>query len=588
MAKTINGEAQIHAWVDGKEIIITESFVRGDLLLAYEEGVDCLLNSIIFGNLELMGPKTTAWNEFSSTMASAIIYLATNQKFNFSKLIFDSMIRNLGNVSGKILMYPRLEAEQDSGNIIRTQSKATPNESSFQGTSSGGGPRCQEAIGDTIAQTRVPDLEKTKTTQALEITSLKIRVKKLEKKQRSRTHKLKRLYKVSLIARMDSSEDEQSLGKDASKQERKINDIDVDEDITLVNDQDDAEMFNVNDLHVEDTNTAKLIVDATQVSVVGEVNTTSIATTVSAAATITTEIKTLAQVLVKIKTLKPKAKGIVLQEPSESITTTTTISSKKSQDKGKAIMIEELVKPKKKVQLMIDEETTKNLQDEFDEEEIIAREKAEKELEANIALIEEWDDIQAKIDADYQLAQRLQTEEQEELTIEEKATLFKELLEKRRKHFAAKAIEEKRNKPPTQAQKKIMCTYLKNVEGKKLKDLKNKTELVEGSLKRVGEELTQESAKKQKVDDDKETVELKQLMKIIPDEEKVATDVIPLVVKSPKIVNWKIHKEGKKSYYQIIRADGKSKMYMKIKYGRSNMDKKYWNGSHMTLVEYTP
>ncbi|GJU34245.1 retrovirus-related pol polyprotein from transposon TNT 1-94 [Tanacetum coccineum] len=50
--------------------------------------------------------KTTAWNEFSSTITSAIIYLATNQKFNFSKYIFESMVKNLDNI-GKFLMYPR-------------------------------------------------------------------------------------------------------------------------------------------------------------------------------------------------------------------------------------------------------------------------------------------------------------------------------------------------------------------------------------------------------------------------------------------------------------------------------------------------
>ncbi|GKE86372.1 hypothetical protein Tco_1560114 [Tanacetum coccineum] len=124
-----------------------------------------------------------------------------------------------------------------------------------------------------------------------------------------------------------------------------------------------------------------------------------------------------------------------------------------------------------------------------------------------------------------------------------------------------------------------MCTYLKNMEGKKLKDLKNKsfdsiqkmfdrafkrvntfvdfrTDLVEGSSKRAEEELEQESSKKQNVDDDKETTKLKSLMEVIPDKEEVALDVIPLAVKSPSIVDWKIHKEGKKSYYQIIRADG--------------------------------
>nr|GEV45449.1 putative retrotransposon Ty1-copia subclass protein [Tanacetum cinerariifolium] len=245
---------------------------KKDLRLADEEGVDYLRNSTIFENLELMGPKTTAWNEFSSTVASAIICLATNQKFNFLKLIFDSMIRNLDNVIGNFLMYPRLvraattasslEAEQDSGNIDKTQSKETPNEASSPGTTLGGGPRGNTLQSDkdrmklnelmelcTNLQSRVLDLEKTKTTQALEITSMKRRVKKLEKKQRSGTYKLKRLYKVGLTARVDFPEDEQCLGEDASKQGRKINDINADEDITLVNDQDDAEMFDVNDLH---------------------------------------------------------------------------------------------------------------------------------------------------------------------------------------------------------------------------------------------------------------------------------------------------------------------------------------------------
>ncbi|GKB30521.1 hypothetical protein Tco_0869922 [Tanacetum coccineum] len=98
-----------------------------------------------------------------------------------------------------------------------------------------------------------------------------------------------------------------------------------------------------------------------------------------------------------------------------------------------------IMKPmKKKDQIRRDEETALTLQAEFDEEERLAREKAEKEKEANIALIETWDDIQAKIDVDHQLAKRLQVQEQEELSVEEKATLFQQLLEKRIKHFAAK------------------------------------------------------------------------------------------------------------------------------------------------------
>ncbi|GJR25697.1 hypothetical protein Tco_1101929 [Tanacetum coccineum] len=96
-----------------------------------------------------------------------------------------------------------------------------------------------------------------------------------------------------------------------------------------------------------------------------------------------------------------------------------------------------------------------------------------------------------------------------------------------------------------------------------------RTDWVEGSLKRVGDELEQEVTKKQKVDDDQETTKvdddqetakIKELMKIVSYEEEVAIDVISLATKPPSIVDWKIHKEGKKNYYQIIRADGSLKM----------------------------
>ncbi|GKD83204.1 hypothetical protein Tco_1350043, partial [Tanacetum coccineum] len=94
---------------------------------------------------------------------------------------------------------------------------------------------------------RVLDLETTKTTQALEIDILKRRVKKLEKKNRSRTHALKRLYKVGLSAKVISSDDE-GLGdqEDASKQGRRIDVLDADTEVTLVDEtqgRNDEEMF---------------------------------------------------------------------------------------------------------------------------------------------------------------------------------------------------------------------------------------------------------------------------------------------------------------------------------------------------------
>nr|GEY12960.1 hypothetical protein [Tanacetum cinerariifolium] len=187
--------------------------------------------------------------------------------------------------------------------------------------------------------------------------------------------------------------------------------------------------------------------------------------------TITTEDITLAQALEALKTSKPKVKWVFIQEPSES-TTTTTIPKQKSQDMGKRIMVEEPVKPKKKEQIRLDEETA----------------------------------------------------------------------------LSKKSRREKKQTTNTSSKEKDYV-YLPQEHGRISK-------LVPGKEKRPGEELIQENTKKQKVDDEKETVELKQLMEIIPNEEEVTIDAITLVVKSPKIVDSKIYKEGNKSYYQIIRAVG--------------------------------
>ncbi|GKA25702.1 hypothetical protein Tco_0711811, partial [Tanacetum coccineum] len=205
----------------------------------------------------------------------------------------------------------------------------------------------------------------------------------------------------------------------------------------------------------------------------------------------------------------------------------------------------------------------------------------------------------------------MQAEEQEKLSIEEKSKLFVQLLEARKKHFAVMRAQEMRNKPPTKVQKRnTMSTYLKNMAGYKHNQLKNKsfddiqklfdkamkrvntfvdmnTELVEGSKvraegsetrvegssKRAGEELEQESSKKQKLEDDKETTELQRLIEVVPDKEEVEIDAIPLATKPPSIVDWKIHKEGKKIYYQIIRADGSSKMYLVFSHMLKSFDR---------------
>nr|GEU81298.1 retrovirus-related Pol polyprotein from transposon TNT 1-94 [Tanacetum cinerariifolium] len=93
--KNINGEAQLHARVDGKKVVISEASIKRDPQFGDEGGVDYLPNEAIFEQLTLM-----------STISSAVICLATYQKFNFSKYIFESIVKNLDSVT-KILMYPR-------------------------------------------------------------------------------------------------------------------------------------------------------------------------------------------------------------------------------------------------------------------------------------------------------------------------------------------------------------------------------------------------------------------------------------------------------------------------------------------------
>ncbi|GJW57309.1 hypothetical protein Tco_0104040 [Tanacetum coccineum] len=128
-AKTVSGERKIQALVDKKKVIITVMSIRSDLKLDDAEGIDCLPTATIFVELERIGAKTTAWNEFNSTMASAIICLATNQKFNISKYIFDNMLKNLeGGV--KFLMYPRFVQvfldKQVEGMTIHKEVYVTP------------------------------------------------------------------------------------------------------------------------------------------------------------------------------------------------------------------------------------------------------------------------------------------------------------------------------------------------------------------------------------------------------------------------------------------------------------------------------
>ncbi|GJZ81052.1 hypothetical protein Tco_0646046 [Tanacetum coccineum] len=751
--KTVNNETRIHAKVEGKTIVISESSVRRHLQFDDEDGIACLTNTKIFENLQLMGyeklyekltfykpyfspqwkylihtilqclsSKLTAWNEFGTNIASAVICLDTNQKFNFSKLIFDGMIRNLDS-SKKFLMYPRflqlflnkqienlsevnvvydtpshnkkiftnmrrqekdfsmtvtplfssmlaqqaamgegsgqptdpqhtstsvqpfneepitvpsssqpkkthrprkakrateisqfsghiplvadeivtkeredrmekaittafgLEAEQDSGNINRTQYMATLNEPCHQGTSSGSGLICQDTIlGYAKAQTRfetvskqsndpplsrlntlgggedrlklkefmdlytklsdiVLDLETTKIAQAKKIANLKKRVKNLERKRKSRPPRMN-LFKIGTSRRRSLGEanaSKQGGNLKLGKQSLIFEDRDFDEEFDANMDEAIEQVYDANKDTVEEgevqvptadmeVNTASASVTTAGVSVSTTEPITTVIVNITTAepstpptTTTTTVIKdedlTISQTLMKMKSEKSKVRGMVMKEPSETATRPTIPPQQHDpKDKGKAQM-----------------------QVELEEEERLAREREE---DANIA---EWDNAQAMMDADYKPAARIQKQEQEELTIKEKSRLFVELMDKRKKQFARLRAEEKRRKLLTKAQKRnqifdeVQKAFDKTmssidsfvpVDSEVVKGSKDRAEgsetRAEGSSKRAGEDLQQESTKKQKMGDDKEKEELKQCFKIVLDDgDDVTIDATP-------------------------------------------------------------
>ncbi|GJV96543.1 ribonuclease H-like domain-containing protein [Tanacetum coccineum] len=277
-----------------------------------------------------------------SGLTTNVAYEAVNKEMD------DSLVRDATTASS-------LEAEQDHGWWSQT-------------------PR---NYWDTISQTRSENVSKlsndpllaretTKTTQANEIASLKRRVKKLKQKKRSRTHGLKRLYKVGSSRRVKSS-NEEGLGEEDASKQGWIVDIDVNKDIYLVNVHTDEDLFGVNDLDGDE-----VIVDNVDV-----VKTAKEARKLKSAASI-----------------RPKVKGIVIHEQEQA--PTPTVSSQqpshvKVQDKGKGKMVEPepMKKMSKKDLLRLDEELAFKLQAEEEEEERLAREKAQQIKEANIA----WDDI---------------------------------------------------------------------------------------------------------------------------------------------------------------------------------------------------
>ncbi|GKA04754.1 putative ribonuclease H-like domain-containing protein [Tanacetum coccineum] len=512
---------QIHATVDGKTVVISEPSVMRDLYFNDEDGITCLKNTAIFENLALMGSKSTSWNEFSTNIASAVICLATSQKFNFSKIIFDdeAVHQELGDRMGEGSGSGPGRQETIGGAQAQTMSEGVPIPSQDPPlTTVNTVGRGNETY--TSLTKRVLSLEETKTAQDRLITRLKLRVRRLEKKSKASTLQpmKRRLFK----GRVENSSDK-SLGKDASKQGR--ND-DNTKDLNL------AEGANTEVIMEDKVSGEKGGSTADQVSAARpkvsaarpKVSDASVPVNVNAATPFTPPITTtifddedltIAQTLVKMRSEKAKKKGVAFRDVEETprlVRSTTTLQPLPTidpKDKGKGVVIEEEpVKVKRRDQWLAQIESDAELAQRIHEEELAELDRAQKERQkqeeaTNAALVEEFDEIQARIDGDHELAK-------------------KETVGRRKSRG---------NKEQT--------TY------------KNLSQEHDDYLPQAyGQQQAEISKKRPRADSDEE---------ILMDD--IVIDVESMATKYP-IVDWKTHILNENMmYYQIIRADGSSKNY---------------------------
>ncbi|GJY87786.1 hypothetical protein Tco_0502414 [Tanacetum coccineum] len=192
---------------------------------------------------------------------------------------------------------------------------------------------------------------------------------------------------------------------------------------------------------------------------------------------------------------------------------------------------------------------------------------------------DEWEDIRARVEADEELTQKLQAEERDKYSEVDQARMLVDLINQRKRYFAAQKAEAKRNKPMTQAQQRTyMSNYIKHMGSHTLQQLKKLSfdevkELFETTMKRVNtftpmesddtvlkvvagsskrdakQELNQESSKRQKIGEGLEPAEesrdelsqeqLQQLMIIVPEE---GMNVEALQTKYP-IIDWEVYTE---------------------------------------------
>nr|GEV55419.1 hypothetical protein [Tanacetum cinerariifolium] len=373
----VNDITRLQALVDKNKVVVTEAAIREALRLDDAEGVDCLPNEEIFAELARMGYEKPS-TKLTSSMTSAVICLSSGRKFNFSKYIFDSLVGDLSTHTTKytspaltqkvfanirrvckgffgvetplfegILVEQEVAEEGDAYENVEEVNVGDAVEGDYS-AAHGEVPTVTEepSIPSPTPLTPPPqppqDIPSTSQVQQTPPQSpqLKRMVKKLERRNKVRVLKLKRMEKVGTSQRVETSND--IVMDDKTIQGRMIAKMDQDDVIVLEDDkEDDKEVAD----DVKDVKEAKE--DETKPAEVQEV------------VDVVTTAKLITEVVIAASETVTAAK----------LTTSIIIPVEtKSKDKGKGILVEKPKPLKKKQQIELDKQYARELHDEINKD----------------------------------------------------------------------------------------------------------------------------------------------------------------------------------------------------------------------------
>ncbi|GJZ96088.1 hypothetical protein Tco_0668422 [Tanacetum coccineum] len=362
---------QIHATVDGKTVVISESSVRSDLYFNDEDGITCLTNTAIFENLALMTSVPIP------NVADEAVFKERD----------DRVVRATTTAAS-------LDAAHASANITKTQSTVITNDPLSQEIGSGDRPGRQERHGGR------------------------------------KSDKTKLMFKDSDFDVLDDAMENVECGSIA-------------EQITTAGDTLNTASINVSDVGSSTSTTGDIFED---------------------------KMTTITDTLMAIRSARPRTTSVMICNVKEEPRRATPVPIVQSQDKGKGKMVEPEPTPKnpRKAQIQIDEELTQRLfeeeQTQFERKQRISRERVAEQEAKDAALIEQMEDVQARMDDDEFLAARLQEQEREHFSVDEQTRFLVETIAARKKFFAAQREVEIRKRPPTRTQlRNQMITYLKHM-----------------------------------------------------------------------------------------------------------------------------